>query len=226
MKNVDSTVLKNKYYPKGLTEDSIKRYYELNRDKILKYTNALNTPIVIFLIDNSGKEIVKRHHNGKLIYLDNGNYDTLFNGRTVSAAAELRPRTRKFVLDLDAKSASISEETKKSAVEKCLETLKELSEKSILSKVPPKVYITSSGYHIHGTYSKTLLLEKLDLYMRNYLADFSEYMVQYGMKLDFSTMKSRGAHTIPGCLNRNGLVCADVTDSYKTVKRSNFRILY
>ena len=221
MSNPD-VILKNQYYPMGLSKESIKRYYELNKEKILDYIKTQNTPCVLFMIDDNNRLVVKRKIKDNLIYINNENYENTFNGRVISAATELKPKTKKVIIDIDCKNINIPEPEKTKVLSKCLDILKTMhSEKFIHSKIP-KIFLTSSGYHVHIVYYKDMTPPELGAIFDVKFKDLNTDNI----KFDFSIMRNRGSYTIPWCLNRNGLICAEITKNWKTVKRSNYKILY
>ena len=92
-------VIKNKYYPRGLTELQIYNYYLSVKNKILEWIGDRRISFLLRL--NPNKTILIRNQKGKPIYLNNGNYDDLITGRTNVIYVTQDALTDEFVIDID-----------------------------------------------------------------------------------------------------------------------------
>jgi len=97
-KRPETIVLKNEFYPRGLTEYQIWNHYQLNKSKILEQNKNRN--MMMFLILKNGKFIVKRNV-GELIKLTPSNYDTIISGRSISLHGLMNKVEDMAIIDID-----------------------------------------------------------------------------------------------------------------------------
>ena len=213
-KNPNSIVLRNEYYKSGLKELAIWNHYQKN--KILILENVKNNPIIIFFATEVNKSIVIRNSKGKKIILNFANYDRIISGRTISIAVETEKILDEYIIDVDYPT-NITENYKKQFLTKVLDFFKTLSEVKMF-----RVFLTSSGYHVHGQLDKKInykialnvLRKKLNFYFsKDDCTIDTKSSEKSKINLDLSPI-NRGAFTVPFALNRNGLICLDVTNNY------------
>ena len=93
-------VIKNKFYPKGLTQQNIYDYYQSVKLKILKETD--NREMLFFINIAVNKSIIKRHGvNKKFLKITKTNYNTIITGRTIALISTMRQRERFGIVDID-----------------------------------------------------------------------------------------------------------------------------
>lgn len=142
-KNLETIILKNKYYPHGLTESQIYNYYMSVKDKILKY---IGKRTVSFFLMIDGEIIVKRLHKGSRIILDSNNYKEMITGRTLSVHINRFSKTTNYiVIDVDK-----GQDTSYKKVIDALKTAKHCIDLCFKSKgeiVKEEVLFTGSGLH-------------------------------------------------------------------------------
>ena len=81
----DSIVIRNDYYPSGLTQGMVWDHYTKYKSKILK--EVRKKPIILFIFVQESVSIVRRFYNYNLIKLTKKNFDKVINGRTVSISS-------------------------------------------------------------------------------------------------------------------------------------------
>lgn len=218
-------IVQNKYYTSGLREQTINNYYQKNKHKIIKETN--NRPITLVIAYDTNEFVIRRNINEKLIYLNNENFDKLVHGRIASMFVELGSPTNLWCIDIDPGKNVKENETKK-AVEDLVLFFDEMYDKGYMKYDGLRITSTSRGYHIFATMKQRYAYEKnynnafeaLQVFKKDYVID-KRRDNEDQIILDLSVMKRRGSHVIPNALNRNGLICMDVTENWETFKRSD-----
>ena len=220
--NPDTVIIKNSYYPKGLTEKDIWEYYNNNRKKIIKEVN--NNPVLLFLVtDDQYDPIVKRKWSGSDIKLTEKTFDQYITGRTLSISMEQGERLQYYILDIDSTTSNVLENELKECVRDVIRFYKNMEEiKSI------RVTNSSSGYHVYG-YLKNPVTSKQAIQRLEYV--FSSLNNKYDVNIrknnkkqiniDFSPLYKRGSITVPYSLTRNGLICKDITNILDNYKRED-----
>jgi len=222
-KNPDTIVIKNKYYPSGLTEQMVWNHYLEYKTKILN--EVKNKPLLLFLFVDINKYIVKRNIENNSIKLDDKNYENIINGRTVSISMEPGDKLDYFCIDIDAPD-NISESQKKEAVKDIINLYKIMNQ---VKKI--RIISTSNGYHVYGFLSKKISNDKAIEILKKILnIKFKDkYNIgtrgkETGITLDLTLMYSRGSHVVPYCLTREGLIALDITNNWKNYKRENSKV--
>jgi hypothetical protein len=81
--NPETIVLRNSYYPKGLTELDIWNYYQKVKREILNETKSRD--IMFAIMVDLNKPVIRRRGKGQgFIRLTPQNYDEIITGRTVT----------------------------------------------------------------------------------------------------------------------------------------------
>lgn len=97
--NPDSIIIKNKFYPKGLKSIDIWNYYQLNKPRILN--EIRNRDIMLAIMVELNKPIMKRKISGKKIKLMNSNYDKIITGRTTTIYSTMNIYEDLAIVDID-----------------------------------------------------------------------------------------------------------------------------
>lgn len=99
-KNPETIVIKNKFYPGGLTELDIWNYYQKVKRNLLKTT--FNRDLLFFIMTDINKPIIRRRmKSGRTIRMNPKNYDTLITGRTVSIHSAMGNIEEFGIIDID-----------------------------------------------------------------------------------------------------------------------------
>lgn len=223
----EKIVLTNKYYPNGLTTKSVYDYYIFNKEKILKECG--NQPVLIFyMFDKNSDFTVKRNMNNKLIHLTSENYDNVISGYSISISKEISNNnmTDLIVLDIDPVHYNVQENKVKECVSDILK---------LFSSNKYKITNSSSGYHIYIKLKspenldsvreivlKTLQKQLSQKYLINDRTSAKKLIdVKKEINIDLSSMYKKGSITVENSLNRNGLICKDVTKIIKSFNRDS-----
>jgi hypothetical protein len=98
--NPDTVVVKNKFYPRGLTEGDVYEYYQKVKGMILPEVRSRD--LMFFLMVEQNKPVVRRKDKGgKYIRLTMRNYDQMITGRTVSIHSGMGAYETIGIIDID-----------------------------------------------------------------------------------------------------------------------------
>ena len=219
----DTVVIKNEYYPKGLTELDIITHYQKFKPYVLN--EIQNKNVVLVLAVDVNKFILRRNLYGKNIIINKSNYDNILNGRIVSIFQEVNDITDKWYIDIDKNSSSVRESDLKDAINDILKFFNILYKKGLLKEVVNTIVNTSTGYHIITTTNNKLNINDQRIFLEKLLE--KSFKNKYGINdykfheinLDLSIMKPRGCHIVKYALNRNGLICVDITKTWEKFQR-------
>ncbi len=99
-KNPETVILKNKYYPKGLTELDLWNYYQKVKPILLKQTQ--NRDVMFEIMVDVNKPIIRRKgKGGGFIRLTPKNYDEMITGRTISIHSAMGSYENIGIIDID-----------------------------------------------------------------------------------------------------------------------------
>lgn len=222
-KNPNTVIIRNAYYPQGLTEQQIWDHYQKYKNKILNEISG--RPVLLFIAPEENQIVIRRFLKHRLIKLSPNNYDNIINGRTVSISVECGVTLEKLIVDIDVTVVTPTSMTL-DAVGDVINVFKKIPE---VDKI--KVFMTGQGFHVYGmlkgkmNYVKAINIVKKNLTYsvgdKYSIGEKRKETLRKFINLDVSPMYSRGSYVVPYSLNRNGLICADVTKNWKTVKRSD-----
>lgn len=97
--NPQTVVLKNSYYPSGLTEAQIWDHYQAEKNTILKET--INRDITLIILVDLNKPIIRRNMGGSTIRLTPQNYDSIITGRTLGVHSAMGRYEDFVIIDVD-----------------------------------------------------------------------------------------------------------------------------
>lgn len=222
--NPKTTVLQNEYYL-GLTEEDIWNHYLRYKHRIILEVNK--RPIMLFISTDNDELVVKRKLMNGPFTLTEKNYEKILTGRTVSIAVELNSTTSYGVIDIDP-GFNVSEVDMKILIEDIIR-IKETIMKTIIKDL--RIISTGKGYHIYCIFYNAMPVKEAQKIIQKYLSysfgNSSKITINKKdpkvgkINLDLSIMTTRGAHVVPFALCRNGLMCTDITDRWKTFKRQD-----
>lgn len=221
----DTIVIQNEYYPKGLKQIQVWNHYKKYKFKILE--EVQNRPILIFIFVEINTPIIKRFNKFRAIRLNSENYENYITGRTVSLSVEQEKNKLNYLcIDIDA-GKEILEENKKECVDNVLRIFR-----NIKSINKTRVILSANSYHVYGYLKNPMRNDEAVYFLRDKLQSDPIIKKLYRISsrirtdeslinLDLSPMYSRGSHTVPLALNRNGLICMDVTKNWRTIQRKD-----
>ena len=218
--NPNTIVIKNKYYPRGLTELQIWKHYNKYKNDIISFING--RPVILFVFIDINKWIVRRKKENNFFTLNKNNFDFIINGRTVSISVEQLRNIDYFCIDIDA-GQNVNEKYKKLCVQ---DIVGYLSTNSIVNDI--RVFCSAKSYHIHGilkqrmnidTVRSVLSTEMSLLFADKFLINERNSLGDDNINIDLSPIYYRGSHPVPFSLSKNGLVYMDITKIWKIFDR-------
>ncbi len=208
-KSPETVILKNKYYPKGLTEKQVYDYYMKLKRSLLSYIG--NRSVSFFLIID-GKIIVKRKDkSGARIKLTPANYEELITGRTLSIFINrMSKMTDYIVIDIDSGKG-----TPFSKLSNAFDVARRIMKKSELRS--EEALFTGRGIHYIVHFDKKQDIDKLRNNVISNLKSQNEYPVTITRKpspgkvsFDMSPNFRNSMHVSKYSLSKEGLKVLDI----------------
>jgi len=97
--NPNTIVIKNRLYPKGITELMIWNYYQKVKGPLLN--SVANRDLMFFISTDINSTIIRRKIKTGYIRLTQSNYDTLITGRTLSIHSAMKGYEDFAIIDVD-----------------------------------------------------------------------------------------------------------------------------
>lgn len=211
--NPYEVVIKNRFFPDGLTEQDIYQYWMKKKFEILKTLEGSRS--IFYINGDLDKMIVRRYlKKNEQIKLIPENYDNVVTGRTVGILRVFDERSDFGIVDVDSRRAL--NEISPAADFEDVKHLAGLAYDYFSKFFKCKLYYTGkNGFHIHVHFNtkvrmnqiKEMLEEKIK---DSKLKDFFGGRNDRNPNLDLSPNMKNGCFVIPGSINRIGLPCVEV----------------
>jgi hypothetical protein len=205
--NPKTIIVKNEYYPEGLTELDIWKYYQKVKTPFLM--QLIGREIIVFFATDVNKTVVIRNQPDKrLIFITPSNYDEMISGRTLSLHSSMK-RSEKFgIVDIDIADFYQAKEATKNIYFY-------LSKSPFISEV--KIRFTGKdSFHVVCNMKRTMYIDSIRNLLRDYL-DLNPfgYDVEHKRRkgipnLDLSPNKNRGGFIALHSLSTIGLRCMEI----------------
>ena len=99
-KNPDIIVIKNQFYPNGLTEKNIYNYYMMVKRELL--SQVKDRELLFYIATNLNNSILRRYESPNNKYkLNEKNYESLITGRTISIHSIRKEEENFGIIDID-----------------------------------------------------------------------------------------------------------------------------
>lgn len=189
--NTQTIILKNDYYPNGLTEEKCYNHYIKNKDKILKYT--IDRFIMFKIAIDMNKFIIRRNMKDGMVILNKDNFDNIITGRTLVIYPTMRTKEDICIVDIDGEDFNKNR----------LDTMNIYDFLLKQGYKEQTIYFTGKrSFHI-----MVHLKEKDDI--SNIRSKFKLLLSEFSM-VDMSPNKLHGAWTCPYGLSEDGLIAKEV----------------
>lgn len=202
-------VIKNSFYPSGLTELDVWNYYQKNKQKILSEVDRRDLMFFI-MIDVNKPIVVRAGKTSKFIRLNEENYDKLITGRTVSIHSTMKASEDFGVIDIDSDDFTKSKEA-------TLDVYNFVTKEMLL---PSSIRFTGkSSFHVFCYFPRKMYIDSIRSVLRKRLL-FSKLSDKYIVSssrvpgipnLDLSPNKFRGGFITLHSLSTIGLRCLEVS---------------
>jgi len=211
IKNPNTILIKNQYYPNGLTEERVWNYYAHRKSLILKEVQNRDLMVAIFTSENH--HILKRAgKTSRFIRLNLKNYEEVIHPRVVTIYSTMMRNEDIGIIDLDTDNF---EQGKSAAIEVY---------DYVLNKIPfvkdVEIRFTGkSSFHIFCHLIRKMRIDETRILLNKYLHLNPDFLKKYTIShkrtkgvvnLDLSPNKYRGAFITKHSLSLIGLKCMEV----------------
>jgi len=205
----DTILIRNRFYPKGLTELDVWSYYQMNKFDIINETR--NRDLFLYIAVDENKFIIKRKGKStKFIRLTPSSYDHYIHGRVVSIHSTMKKVENFGIIDIDSDNFVQS----KQAV---FDVYEEAKKFELIENLKIR-YTGKQSFHIVCEFVKPIIIDKIREYLRVKLHEaklFTKYTISYKRtgripNLDLAPNKYRGGYITKGSLSTWGLKCMEL----------------
>lgn len=208
----DTVVIKNKFYPRGLKEIDVWNHYQNVKDEVLKQT--LGRDIMVMIMVDVNKPIIRRKGAGGNIQLTHRNYDTIITGRTVSFFPEMRSYEDFGIIDIDIDPSDGFRWARKAAYD----VYNYVMDKMPIVKTASIRFTGKTSFHVICDFGRKMKIDTIRFLLRKFLRE-SELAKIYTIEmkrrpgvpnLDLAPNKIRGNYIGLNSLSIWGLKCMEV----------------
>lgn len=211
-KNPDTIIVKNNYYPRGLTELDIWNYYQSVKGAFLQSTKNRNVTAIIMVDVN--KPVLRRNLGGKTIRITPQNYDQIITGRTIGFYSEMTSMEQFGIIDIDVDPRDGFHWARKAT----LDVFDFVMDKMPLVRKANIIYTGKTSFHIVCDFGRKMKVDTMRFLLQKFLRN-SELSKIYTIEakrrsgipnLDLSPNKIRGNYITLHSLSLLGLKCMSV----------------
>lgn len=221
--NPDIIIIKNKFYPKGLTEGDIWNYYQNNKFKILDETKNRN--VTLLIATDVNKIVLRRNLGGKPIRLTPQNFDQIVTGRTLGFYSEMGSYESKGIIDIDVHPDDGFNWSTKATYD----VFDFVMDQMPLVRKVDVYYTGKTSFHIVCDFNKKMKIDSIRFLLRKFFSGSNvskvysvDYKRQRGIpNIDLSINKLRGNYITLHSLSTIGLRCMPV--EYNQIRNFNPR---
>ena len=207
-------IIQNKFYPKGLKEIDCYNYYQKYKGLILNETRGRDLMLAIMVEKN--KPVLRRKLNARFIQLTNSNYDKIIHPRVVAIYSTMKFYEEFFIIDID---CNVFRFAKKAT----MDVYNSISKLPILSEIKLK-FTGKESFHVICYTRQKNKIDNLKILAKNHLENdpnLRNYTIQHKRNpnvpnLDLSPNKINGAYITTNSLSIWGLKCMEL--SYNEMK--------
>lgn len=209
-KHPQTVIIKNKFYPNGLTELDIWNHYQKYKLSILD--QAKNRDIMTFFKVDDSILVKRKGKTTDFIKLNNKNYDVVITGRTLSLHATMKRYENICIVDIDTNDFELG---KKATVD-CYDILNRFP--IFLNK---QIRFTGkTSFHIYCELTKRMEIDSIR-FLLNKIFTNSTISQKYnigkyrasGVNIDLFRNSFRGGFIMLNSLSVVGLRCTEVSYS-------------
>lgn len=211
-KNPDTIIVKNRYYPQGLTELDIWNYYDKIRFPLLDVTKNKNITSMIMVDVN--KPVLRRNIGGKPFRLSPTNFDQIVTGRTIGFYSEMSSFEQIGIIDIDIHPNDGFKWAKKATSD----VFDFVMDKMPLVRKAKIIFTGKTSFHIVCDFGRKMKVDTTRFLLQKFLrnSDLARvYTIEAKRRagipnLDLSPNKIRGNYITLHSLSMIGLRCMEV----------------
>jgi hypothetical protein len=221
--NPETVVVRNKFYPKGLREIDVWNHYQKVKAKLLMETKNFDLMVVLMVDEN--KPVIRRRVEGRTIRLTPQNYDELITGRTVSIHISMGSTSTYGIIDVDLDPR----DNFRWAIKATTDTYDFVMDKMPIVKKASMRFTGKSSFHIICDFERRMKVDTMKYLLQKFLneSDISRVYQIGGRRkpgvpnLDLDRNCLRCNHIALHALSIWGLQCMEVP--YTKIHRFNPR---
>jgi len=210
--NPDTIILKNRFYPQGVSEIDVWNHYQRVKSSILLETK--NRDLMFMIMVNLNKAVIRRKLTGGSIRLTPANYDETITGRTLSIHSAMGMYEDFGIIDID-----VHENDAFRRAQIVTEDVYDF----VMDKMPivrsAQIRFTGkNSFHIKCNFNKKMKIDVVRFLLRKFLqeSDLAKNYTIEGKRragvpnLDMAPNKLRGNYITLNALSSWGLKCTEV----------------
>ncbi len=222
--NPKTIIVKNSFYPSGLTELDVWTYYDKNRGRFLQTTK--NRDLTALIMVDTNKPILRRKNvSGKTIRLAPQNYDKIITGRTIGFYSAMTSTEKFGIIDIDVDPYDGFKWARKVTTD----VYDFVMDKMPIVRTATIRFTGKSSFHVICDFGRRMKIDTIRFMLRKFLqnSDLSKvYTIEAKRRpgvpnLDLSPNKIRGNYITLHSLSIIGLKCMEV--SYNQLRSFNPR---
>lgn len=207
--NPKTIIIKNRYYPSGLTEENIWNYYQKNKSLILKETGIRHLMFAI-MVDINKPILRKNWTKGIPISLSNSTYDNRITGRTIAIYSLMKGYEDQAIIDIDSDDLNKAKNC-------TIDTYDELNKFNLVDSLNIR-FTGKTSFHIICKLHRKYPINRIRNSFRDYLKSTNledKYTIEYKRQknipnIDLSPNKINGAYITLHSLSIIGLKCMNI----------------
>jgi len=212
--NPKTIIVKNVFYPKGLTELDIWNYYDNNRGRFLQSTK--NRDLTALIMVDVNKPVIRRKNvGGKTIRLTPQNYDKIITGRTIGFYSAMTSTEQFAIIDIDVDPRDGFAWARKATID----VYDYVMDKMPIVRTASIRFTGKSSFHVICDFGRKMKIDTIRFMLQKFLRN-SELSKVYTIEakrrsgvpnLDLSPNKIRGNYITLHSLSIIGLKCMEVS---------------
>jgi len=222
--NPKTIIVKNKFYPGGLTELDIWTYYDSFRGRFLQSTKNRDLTALI-MVDVNKPVIRRKNKGGKTIRLTPQNYNQVITGRTIGFYSTMTSTETFGIIDIDIDPRDDFKWARKVTSD----VYDFVMDKMPIVRTATIRFTGKSSFHVICDFGRRMKIDTVRFMLRKFLqnSDLSKaYTIEAKRRagvpnLDLSPNKIRGNYITLHSLSIIGLKCMEV--SYNQLRSFNPR---
>lgn len=161
----ETVVIKNQFYPRGLREIDIWNYYQKVKPAILKET--MNRDIMLYIMVDVNKPVIKRKGKSGYIRLTPKNYDSVITGRTVSIHSAMSNTEQHGIIDIDVHPKDGFKWAKKTT----LDVYDFVMDKMPIVRSAEIRYTGKTSFHIVCDFGRKMRIDSIKFLLKKFLSE-------------------------------------------------------
>ncbi len=211
--NPNTIIVKNRYYPQGLTEESIWNYYQSVKGPFLQSTKNRNLTALI-MVDVNKPVIRRKNKGGQLIRLMPRDYDKIITGRTIGFYSEMGSTEDFGIIDIDVDPNDGIKWARKVTAD----VFDYVMDKMPIVRKANIIFTGKTSFHVVCDFGRKMKIDTIRFMLRKFLQNSTlskTYTIEAKRRpgvpnLDLSPNKLRGNYITLHSLSIIGLRCMEV----------------